>query len=556
MADPSPEPCLSSGEENAGGDPTIREMAATVPMPDGPTSYDTAEADFWRVWRIPVGSVVTYTADGAFPEASGIVAVLVTRSESVADGVWMEVRPVGCSDEQLRPKLGQSYKAGRKRHHICYPDSRGECPIVEERGVHLSKFRWYPAGSFTAPWMTRQGLKKVEEGKQLMEASPNSMKSTRESRRSGHKEPGDTRVEKRLDRLKERSRQRVSFAPTHSIVPPLGPAELRGDTSRAGALRRPSRSSSPLALTDRPARVKQEVMVVDSDQEKERATHKKKTSPRSHGIADALASAVAARHSRKVKEENKKRSRSRSPRRSSKRKKGKSRRRSGSGGSSSSSGSGESSSDSLVPPLKKRSKRDPGSVYKLLVSQATEQLAQEGLTEDAWMTDTSNQQKIKIYTYFQLALKPNLDPRARDTKELGLLARALDLLQQGDLPLLADLLAARLIAVETATRQGWGAAKYLELQAGEDDGTAPAHILLAAQRHSRQVEKAGGKGSWSRSQQWQGDWQPELNRKGKGKGTKGKKGKGKNKGGKAPWSGWGSGDKEKPGESKPTKGDA
>ena len=166
-------------------------------------------------------------------------------------------------------------------------------------------------------------------------------------------------------------------------------------------------------------------------------------------------------------------------------------------------------------------------------------------------------QKVKLYTYFQLALKPSLDPRTRDYKELALLARSLDLLQEGDLPQLADLLAARLIAVDTATRQGWQAAKYLEIQNVEDDGTAPPHIILAAMKHQKQVEKAGGKGSWSRSQTWTPEWSSEPRPKGKDKGPKGrgKKGKGKNQGGKGAWGSWGPGEKEKT-ENKPPKPDA
>ena len=134
-----------------------------------------------------------------------------------------------------------------------------------------------------------------------------------------------------------------------------------------------------------------------------------------------------------------------------------------------------------------------------------------------------------------------------------MLAKALDLLQEGDLAQLADLISARLIAVDTAPRQGWQAARYLEIQSLEDDGTAPPHILLAAMRHQKQVEKAGGKGSWSRSQSWQWDWQSDARPKGKGKDQKGKgkKGKPKGKGGKQGWSHWQGSPKEKTGEAAP-----
>lgn len=51
------------------------------------------------------------------------------------------------------------------------------------------------------------------------------------------------------------------------------------------------------------------------------------------------------------------------------------------------------------------------------------------------------------------------------------------------------------MAVDVATRQGWNTARHLEVLGEEDDTSAPPHILLSAQKHARQVEKAGGKGS-------------------------------------------------------------
>ena len=159
----------------------------------------------------------------------------------------------------------------------------------------------------------------------------------------------------------------------------------------------------------------------------------------------------------------------------------------------------------------------------------------------------------KLFTYFQLGLRPALDPKSRDCKELALLSRALDTLREGKLDVLADILAARLIAVDTATRQGWSTARHPEVYDPEEGGTAPAHILLAAQKHGKQIERAGGKGSWSRNQSWGSEWAPDARPKGKGKDAKGKtkKGKGKRKGGRA-WQVWGNPDsKDKPEGTKP-----
>ena len=156
----------------------------------------------------------------------------------------------------------------------------------------------------------------------------------------------------------------------------------------------------------------------------------------------------------------------------------------------------------------------------------------------------------KFHTFFLLCLKPQMDPKSRDTKELFLLSRSLDLLRQGQLEQLADALASRMMAVETASKQGWGTAKYLEVLDEGDETSAPAHVLLAAQRHGRLVEKAGGKGSWTRQQaNWYGEMSYGQQTKGKAKDGKGKGKKGKPKGkGKQTWGSWQ--------EEKPKGGDA
>eukprot|EP00435_Cladocopium_sp_Y103_P058254 s676_g20.t1 len=180
-------------------------------------------------------------------------------------------------------------------------------------------------------------------------------------------------------------------------------------------------------------------------------------------------------------------------------------------------------------------------------------LAQDGVL-DPQEESVDRSQRPKLYTYYQLGLKPGLDPRSRDSKELALLCRALDMLKEGKLDSLADLLSARLMAVETATKQGWATARHLEIFDAEDEGPAPAHILLAAQKHGKQVERAGGKGSWPRSQSWPSTWQGDGQAKGKAKENKGKgkKGKGRGKWGKA-WQQWG-GDKEKKDGKTPAEG--
>jgi hypothetical protein len=87
-----------------------------------------------------------------------------------------------------------------------------------------------------------------------------------------------------------------------------------------------------------------------------------------------------------------------------------------------------------------------------------------------------------------------------------------------------------------------GYGKVTEVLDEGDESSAPPNVLLAAQQHSQLVEKAGGKGSWTRQANWYvQDWQYESRPKGKGKDNKGKGKKGKSKGigGKQPWGSWG-----------------
>ena len=55
-------------------------------------------------------------------------------------------------------------------------------------------------------------------------------------------------------------------------------------------------------------------------------------------------------------------------------------------------------------------------------------------------------------------------------------------------------------------RMGYG--KVTEVLDEGDESSALPNVLLAAQQHSQLVEKAGGKGSWTRQANWYvQDWQ-------------------------------------------------
>lgn len=338
--------------------------------------------------------------------------------------------------------------------------------------------------------------------------------------------PGISDVEKRLAGIRQQSRPRVTYGPT-TVVPAVAPlaagdvGSLPGGTGGAAALLTPAQAGSlqalpsgPLSLATQPFQASPKVR---ADPPGDKARPMK--------VADALTAAATARSA----DPSKKRKRSRSQTRR-KRKKKKKRKGSPGGTDSSDDSSSTSSSRSLMAPLKRRSERSPGSVFQMLEDQAFAHLAQDGVLDEGG--DVNERQKPRLFTYFQLCLKPHLDMRGRDGKEMAMLARGLDLLKSGRLAELADLLAGRMIAVDTSTRQGWGTARHLEVFSVDDGATAPPHILLAAQRHSQQVERAGGKGSWRGLGSWSNsDWSGGSGApKGKGKDAKGKTKKGKGKG--------------------------
>ena len=127
----------------------------------------------------------------------------------------------------------------------------------------------------------------------------------------------------------------------------------------------------------------------------------------------------------------------------------------------------------------------------------------------------------------------HVQSKVRDQSELETLARALDLLREGKLPELGDLLSGRFVAVENAALTGfWQSGQFLEVAPSRLPGVAQTPLLLAAQRHSKAVDRAAG--SWSRGKQdsWGSSYKVTSDEAGgKGK-SKGGKGKGKTKKGK------------------------
>eukprot|EP00435_Cladocopium_sp_Y103_P044624 s2759_g12.t1 len=543
---PPPYPGEWNAEEDAergdaGRVDAIREALRRSPKPSVPQDYNVEEAEFWRTRHVPPGSVLVFRNPSEEGGPGALVAVLVDSTESLETGMWVSVRVVGAETAEERKRAQGYFKSHRRRIHICY-ETDGQCPEGEEPGLHLKQFTWVPPGDFAAHWLTSHGKKMVQEGKKM------ELEKRSDSPRSSHRDAGGdrprSRVEERLSALRKKDSRRVSFGPEvdrHEYERDKRHKELgAGRSSRAGPEGR-----APDELVE----VKKEINLISDESAAEESASKKKKKKK-RNLSETLIKAAKVQNV-VVERKEKKRSRSRS--RGRKRRKRKS-RHSDSDSQSDSSKESSSSSESLVAPLKRRSQKEPGSVYKILETQAIEGLAADGIVEEGYEASGLRGQRPKLHTYFQIVLKPALDARGRDCKELAMLTRSLDLLRDGRLAELADVLASRVMAVDASTRQGWATARHLEVFTEGEEGVTPAHVLLSAQKHARTVEKAGGKGSWVRPAGWTGgSWAPEGGGKGKAKENKGKgkKGKGKGKGAKNYWGAWN--EKEKPGGEKPKK---
>ena len=199
------------------------------------------------------------------------------------------------------------------------------------------------------------------------------------------------------------------------------------------------------------------------------------------------------------------------------------------------------SSSSLLAPLQKKSKQDPGAVLQLLLKHAKQLMDQDAAVDTTAASGVLG--GVRMTSYFSLLLRPYYSTASRDMKELFLLATAIDELRQGRLGALGDSLVSRFIAIQTAMADGsWRSAQFLEMHPLENNSPAPMPLLLQARKHAKVVDRSlrvddgGRRGNW-RGSDPRGQWQQEEKGKGKGgKGKdKGKKGKGKGR------DSWGSG---------------
>ena len=193
----------------------------------------------------------------------------------------------------------------------------------------------------------------------------------------------------------------------------------------------------------------------------------------------------------------------------------------------SSGGEDSSSEKEYEAPLRRRSKAKPGSVLEMLLQHAQEQLDQSATV--ALPAGKHADAGIKLVSYFQILLRPQLGQATSAVREMYHICVVLDLLRRGQLDLLGDSLAARFLALHQSILDGsWTAAKHLEINALEEMSAASTSLLLETRRHAKMAAKAIG----LETPTWGKGKRGKYGLGGKGKGEDGwqQKGKGKEKG--------------------------
>ena len=309
--------------------------------------------------------------------------------------------------------------------------------------MHLENFGLWPAGKFKASYADP---KKMAEMAKFADLGVTEKEGP---------EVGDTgTTPERLAALRQRlfaarpggagPTKSVSFAPQEAIL---------------------RRRATGVAVVPKQEKVS---MVVSSDSDPEPRKEKKMKPSKEASVSQALYAAVERRQN-----EGKRSRRSPSPdpsqerksKRSKKRKKKKKKKKLSSSGSSSATTESDSSSDGLKPPLQKKAERRPGSVLKMLMDHVRLSLSDLSLGDpDQEGVGSAVSTAARVQSYFQILVRPHLNNRPRDEKELYSLSLALDYLRQGQVTRVADLLAGRYMAVETAALEGsWETARWLEV---------------------------------------------------------------------------------------------
>ena len=488
----------------------------------GGVHYDLRVDDrFWAERPLVIGCVleVPFTLRNAEEnggdEDVGHAALLVKSWKIEESGMWLEVKPLGGDKDWVWKEAVRIFSRKKFRVHLCRLQA-GACSAITETGYHVEDFHLFQPGILSLDYVDRKRRKEWEGALAELGCRPSAVGA----------EPlpatGDTH--QRISALRARLQESR----------PMGILKEASDPPNQSATRNPAAPGQgfiPLSQRLGPGGIGVTFPAAPAptmgleDSEKKREPRKRPSS----SMGEILRAAVERRGQLvEKKDSSKKRKKSRGRGRSRSRRR---RRRRDTTTSSSPSGSSSSSSDRLLPPLQKKAARKPGSVLSMMVEHVTEALAQAAVEESGGVQGSTT----KFMTYYQILVRPQVQSKVRDQRELETLARGLDMLREGRLEELGDLLSGRFVAVENAALTGnWSSAQFLEVAPLRLPGIAQTPLLLAVQKHSRAVERASGRGSWSarKTDGWGNNYKSaneEAGNRGKGKGGKSK---GKNKKGK------------------------
>lgn len=137
----------------------IREALRSQPKPSTPVDYNLEEADFWRYWHVPPGSVIEFVDPDRYEEDLPKAAVLVLEVDPRPHGIWLVVKSLAATKEEKK-KVDSYFRGSKKRVHQCYLMD-GSWSVEEQDELHFTKFRWYPPGDFSAEWLPRSKLPKA-----------------------------------------------------------------------------------------------------------------------------------------------------------------------------------------------------------------------------------------------------------------------------------------------------------------------------------------------------------------------------------------------------------
>ena len=508
--------------------------------------------EFWELPPLPPGAVLTYELPGPGKEdPSSIFAVMIQESDLSREGLFLQVKFLGATQDWAKQQGSTVLNRQKRGIHICRTAPR-ECAV--EAGAHLTNFTYWPPGQFTAGYVDKRVLKEMEKFLNSLKGPPPKAAEDAPKAPGSVQNLGDASQEadsgaERLAKLREKlvghratagAGHSVHFAETPSFIP-----------QRPSALRRPAVTSAP----------QEAIHVVSSGGESEGA-EKKPAKRKKETVGTALVRAVqektlgtssssnprAASSGAIVKREDQPKEKKKKEKKSSGKSKKKKKKKEP---SSSSEYETESSSSEILPPLQKKAKKQPGSVLKVLMDHVRKSLSDAsvlGAGEAHGGSSTVNS-PARVQSYFQILVRGHLAQRQRDEKELHSLAISIDALRDGDLERVADLLAGRYLAVETAALEGsWDTARWLEVSPLTEKGAASTSLLLEARQHQKTVDRAAGRGSYRSSEQnwgyntsYAGSWgsenyAPQGKGRGQGKGKKGGRGRGgKGKKGQDPW---------------------